>query len=102
MSKKVTIDNIPDFELDDYLQNEEDITEYLTQVLANGDTNELLRAIGYIAKARGMSQLAQDSGLGRESLYKALREGSKPQFDTVFKVLRALNINLKAVPAITP
>lgn len=101
MSKKIAIDTLAEFEMEDYLQDEEDIAEYLSQVLADGDTNELLRAIGYIAKARGMTQLAQDSGLGRESLYKALREGSKPQFHTVFKVLRALNINLKATTAAT-
>lgn len=102
MNKKIAIDTLAEFEMEDYLQDEEAIAEYLNQVLADGDTNELLRAIGYIAKARGMTQLAHDSGLGRESLYKALREGSKPQFDTVFKVLRALNINLKATTAATP
>ena len=70
--------------------------------MADGDSEEFLRAIGYVAKARGMTQIAKDSGLGRESLYKAFRKGSKPQFETVFKVLSALNIDLKAVPKHIP
>lgn len=86
-----------EFDLADVLDSEEAVSEYLSQVLADGDNDELLRAIGYIAKARGMAQIARDSGLGRESLYKALRVGSHPQFDTILKVLKALNIDLKAV-----
>ena len=86
-----------EFDLADVLDSEEAVSEYLSQVLVDGDNDELLRAIGYIAKARGMAQIARDSGLGRESLYKALRVGSRPQFDTVLKVLKALNIDLKAV-----
>jgi probable addiction module antidote protein len=61
------------------------------------DADELLRAIGYVAKARGMAQLARESGIGREGLYKALRAGSHPQFETIIKVLHSLNINLVAV-----
>lgn len=87
------------FDLADYLQNDEDIAEYLTQVLADGDTDELIRAIGHVAKARGMSQIAKDSGLGRASLYKALAPGAQPRFDTVLKVMRALNIELHAAPS---
>ena len=51
------------FDVADYLQTDEDIVEYLSQVLSEGDTDELVRAIGYVAKARGMSQIAKDSGL---------------------------------------
>jgi len=87
------------FDLADYLQNDEDIAEYLTQVLADGDTDELIRAIGHVAKARGMSQIAKDSGLGRASLYKALAPGAQPRFDTVLKVMRALKIELHAAPS---
>lgn len=89
------------FDVADYLQNDEDIAEYLTQVLADGDTDELIRAIGYVAKARGMSQIAKDSGLGRASLYKALAPGAQPRFDTIVKVLRALQIELHAAPSHT-
>lgn len=87
------------FDLTDLLDSDEAIAEYLSQVLADGDTGELLRALGYIAKARGMSKLAEDSGLGRESLYKALRPGAKPAFDTVSKVVKALGIELQVRPA---
>ena len=87
------------FDVADYLQTDEDIAEYLTQVLADGDIDELIRAIGYVAKARGMSQIAKDSGLGRASLYKALAPGAQPRFDTVLKVMRALNIELHATPS---
>lgn len=98
MSKDNLLTQATEFDLSDYLTSEEDIAEYISQVLADGDSEELLRAIGYIAKARGMTQLAKDTGLGRESLYKAFRKGAKPQFETVYKVLSALNIDLKAVP----
>ncbi|MNP57343.1 hypothetical protein D3C76_1521660 [compost metagenome] len=67
-------------------------------MLADGDTEELIRAIGYVAKARGMSQIAKDSGLGRESLYKAFAPGAKPRFDTMLKVIHALGIDLLAQP----
>jgi len=87
------------FDPADYLDNEAVISEYLTQVMADGDADELLRAIGHVAKARGMAQIAKDAGLGRESLYKALRQGAKPRFDTVLKVLGALGVRLHAVPA---
>lgn len=86
------------FDLADYLQTDEDIAEYLSQVLDEGDIDELLRAIGHVAKARGMAQIAQVSGLGRESLYKALAPGAKPRFDTILRVVHALGVNLHARP----
>lgn len=95
MSKAALID----FDMANYLDGEEAIAEYLSQVLADGDTDELIHAIGHIAKARGMSQIAKDSGLGRESLYKAFAPGAKPRFDTVMKVIRALGVDLHAQPA---
>lgn len=79
------------------LRTDEDIASYLSMVLEDGDTDELIHALGYIAKARGMTQIAKETGLGRESLYKALRSGSRPQFDTILKVLKSLNFDLKAV-----
>jgi probable addiction module antidote protein len=65
---------ISPFDMSQYLDSEETIAEYLTQVLEDGDTDELIHAIGHIAKARGMSQIAQESGLGRESLYKTFAQ----------------------------
>ena len=89
---------ITDFDLTALLDSEEAISEYLSQVLAEGDSDELIRAIGHVAKARGMAQIARDSGLGRESLYKAFAPGARPRFDTVVKVMRALGVELTAQP----
>ena len=83
------------FDISQYLDSEEMIAEYLSQVLRDGDTNEFLEAIGYIAKAKGMSQIAKDTGLGRESLYKAFQEGAKPRFETVMKVVNSLGVKLQ-------
>lgn len=85
------------FDIAQYLDNKEMIAEYLSQVLEDGDMDELLEAIGNIAKAKGISQIAADTGLGRESLYKTFQAGSKPRFETVMKVLHSLGINIKAV-----
>ena len=87
------------FDMARYLSSDEAIAEYLTQVLADGDSDELLSAIGHIAKAKGMAQVAKDAGLGRESLYKALAPGAKPRFDTILRVARALGVTLIATPA---
>jgi len=80
------------------LDSDEAISEYLSQVLDDGDSDELLRALGYIAKAKGMAMIAKESGLGRESLYKALSPGSKPRFDTILKVIKALGVKLHVEP----
>lgn len=85
------------FDMAEQLRDDADIAAYLSMVLEEGDTEELIAAIGHIAKARGMTQIAKESGLGRESLYKALRSGSRPQFDTILKVLKALGLELKIV-----
>ena len=66
------------------------IAEYLNTVLADGDESAMIAAIGHIAKSIGMTKIAQETGLSRPSLYKALSEGSKPQFNTIIKILRAL------------
>lgn len=97
MSKSINVADLPEFDMATQLRDENDIAEYLSIVLEEGDSDELIRAIGHVAKARGMTQIAKDTGLGRESLYKALSAGSKPRFETILLVLRALNINLKAV-----
>ncbi len=81
-----------------YLTDDEAIAEYITAVLEIGDTDLLLAALGDVARARGMAQVARDAGLGRESLYKSLTPGAKPRFDTVLKVARALGVRLCARP----
>ena len=90
--KKVT-----KFDIAEYLDNDEMIKEYLNTVLEEGDSKDIITALGYIAKALGMSKIAEETGLSRPSLYKALSEGAKPQFETILKVLRAIggNLNLK-------
>ena len=84
------------FDIADYLETEEDIVEYLNQVLADGDAAELARALGHCARARGMTRMAKDTGLTREALYKALRPGAAPRFDTIQRVARALGIRFVA------
>jgi probable addiction module antidote protein len=81
-----------------YLDSDEAIAEYMTAVLEADDPDLLLLALGDVARARGMAQVAKDAGLGRESLYKALTPGAKPRFDTVFKVARALGVKFTAHP----
>ena len=82
------------FDAADYLDSEEIIAEYLTAALEDTNLDVFLAAIGDVAKARGMSAIAQSSGLGRESLYKALAPGAKPRYDTILKVLRSLGVKL--------
>jgi len=82
------------FDLSRHLDSEQAMAEYLSQVLADGDNDELIRAIGHIAKAKGMAAVAKESGLGRESLYKALSEGSQPRFETITKVINALGLKM--------
>lgn len=79
-----------------YLTDDKAIAEYVTAVLEANDSDLLLLALGDVARARGMAQVAKDAGLGRESLYKALAPGAKPRFDTVLKVARALGVKLSA------
>jgi probable addiction module antidote protein len=83
------------FDAADYLDNDEAIAAYLTAALEDEDPNIFLVAVKDVARARGMTQLAKDTGLGRESLYKALAPGAKPRYDTLLKVLRALDISLQ-------
>ena len=84
------------FDAADYLDDEETIAEYITAALEEPDPDVFLTAVRDVARARGMAQLAKDSGLGRESLDKALRPGAKPRYDTMLKLLHALGIKLSA------
>ncbi len=87
-------EKITDFDLAAYLDSEETIAEYLTAILEENDPDLLLSALSDVAKARGMSIVARESGLGRESLYKALAPGAKPRFETIMKVMHALGVKL--------
>ena len=87
------------FDAADYLDDEETIAAYLSEALEDPDPDTFLIAVRTVARARGMTQLAKDSGLGRESLYKALTPGAKPRYDTMMKVIRALGVKLHAEAA---
>jgi probable addiction module antidote protein len=78
------------FDIADYLDSNELIAEYLNAVLEEGNDAEIITAIGNVAKAIGMTKIAEETGMSRPSLYKALSEGAKPQFSTIMKVLKAV------------
>ncbi len=79
----------------EYLKTDADIANYLEAVFEDGDPALVAAALGDVARAKGMSQIAQTAGLGRESLYKALSPEGNPEFATVLKVIRALGLKLK-------
>lgn len=83
---------ITKFDVSDHLDNEEVIAEYLAAALEDANPDVFLAALADVAKARGMAQLAKDSGLSRESLYKTLSPGAKPRFDTIMKITKALGV----------
>ncbi len=82
------------FDASDYLDNEVTIAEYLAAALENPDQDAFLVAVRDVAKARGIANVAEKAGLGRESLYKTLTPGTKPRFDTVRRLLAALGVKL--------
>lgn len=88
--------DLEDFDAADYLTNEETIAAYLTEVMNNGTFTQLGAAVGTVARARGMAEIAKSSGLSREALYKALRPNSHPRFETISKVCKALGVRLVA------
>ena len=89
------------FDFADYLDNKEMIASYLNTVLEEGTNDEIVIAIGHVAKAIGMTKIAEETGLSRPSLYKALSDGAKPQFSTILKVLRAVGGQIKINPITT-
>ena len=88
------------FDIADYLDNKEMIAEYLNSVLEEGDNNDIITAIGHIAKAIGMSQISKETGLSRPSLYKALSDGAKPQFATIMKILKVSGGQIQVTPKV--
>jgi len=89
------------FDIADYLDNNEMIAEYLNTVLEEGSDTDLVTAIGHVAKAIGMTKIAEETGMSRPSLYKALSEGAKPQFSTILKVLKAIGGQIHINPVTT-
>jgi probable addiction module antidote protein len=98
MKRKTPVSELPEFDAAEYLNSEQDVAAYLTSVLEENDPALLAAALGDIARARGMTQVAKESGITREALYKALRPGSEPRFDTVSRVCAALGVRLVAQP----
>ena len=83
----------------EHLSSKEEMAAYLEAALEDGDSGVIAAALGDIARSKGMTQLAKDTGLGRESLYKSLSSEGNPELATVLKVVGALGLRLHAVPA---
>ncbi|MHB1092619.1 addiction module antidote protein [Thiobacillus sp.] len=98
MAKKIKIADLPEFDAAEYLDDEQAIAAYLTAMLEENDPALLAAALGDIARARGMTEIAKASGLTREALYRALRADAQPRFDTVSRVCAALGVKLVAQP----
>lgn len=98
MAETLTIETSP-FDVADYLATPEDAAAYLSAVLEDGDAAEFKAALGAIARSRSMRTIAETAGLGRESLYKALAPDGNPTFDTVLRVMAALDMRLSATLA---
>jgi probable addiction module antidote protein len=97
--RKIKASTLPTFDVADYLDDEATVAEYLSAVIEENDPGLFAAALGDVAKARGMSDIAQASGLAREALYKALRPGAHPRFETVQRVCAALGLKLEVRPA---
>lgn len=82
----------------DYLESDEDIAYFLEAAFDDGDPAVITAALGAVARAKGMTQLAKDTGLAREALYRSLSAEGKPEFTTVLKVMKAFGLRLAAVP----
>ncbi len=96
MAKKIRSSDLPEFDIAEHLDSEQAMAEYLTVVLEENDPDALAGALGSIARARGMSEIAKASGITREALYRALRPGALPRFDTISRVCTALGVKLVA------
>ena len=98
MRKAINVDDLPEFDPAQYLDNKESIAVFLTGILEVNDAALLASALGDIARARGMTEIAKAAGITREALYKALRPDSAPRFDTISRVCTALGVRLVAQP----
>jgi probable addiction module antidote protein len=98
MTQRIKLDDLPEFDAAPYLDSETSIAAYLTDILDANDAALLASALGDIARARGMTEIAKSAGITREALYRALRPDSAPRFDTVSRVCAALGVRLVAQP----
>ncbi|MBI5634334.1 MAG: putative addiction module antidote protein [Nitrospirae bacterium] len=97
--KKAKVKTVP-WDAAEHLKTDEDMAAYLEAAIEDGDPSVISAAVGDIAKAKGMSQIARETGLGRESLYKALSPGGNPEFATILKVVRALGLKFHVEAAV--
>ena len=99
MTQRIKVEDLPEFDAAPYLDSEAAIAAHLTDILQANNPALLAAALGDIARARGMSEIAKASGLTREALYKALRPDAQPRFDTISRVCAALGVRLVAQAA---
>ncbi|MGB5707244.1 MAG: addiction module antidote protein [Arenicellales bacterium] len=85
------------FDVSEYLDSPEMIAEYLNAALEEGDTEYLMKALGNVAKAKGMANIAEETGLGRESLYKAVSGSVNPKLETVQRIFHAVGVDIKVI-----
>lgn len=93
-----SIRDMPRFDAADYLDSPEARADYMAAALEEGDAAEIRRALGTVARSLGMTAVAEEAGLGRESLYKALGAAGNPEFVTVLKLMKAMGLKLSALP----
>jgi probable addiction module antidote protein len=99
MTKRVRVSDLHTFDVTEHLDSEQAIAQYLAIVLEENDPSALVEALGDAARAHGMTTVAAASGITREALYRALRPGAQPRFDTVQRVCSALGLRLTVTPA---
>jgi probable addiction module antidote protein len=102
MAKKAVANKTTRFDAADYLNSEKRQAAYITMALESGDADFVRDALGLVARARGMGEIARNAGLNRESLYKALGASGNPEFATVMRIVRALGLKLSAQAAQAP
>ena len=95
----IKVSELQDFDPAEYLENEEAMAEYLTAIIEENNPALLAAALGDIARARGMTEIAHASGITREALYKALKPDAQPRFDTIARVCTALGLKISVAPA---
>jgi probable addiction module antidote protein len=98
MRKRIKVADLPEFDSAPYLDSEAAVAAYLTEIIEANDASLLAAALGDIARARGMTEIAKSAGITREALYKALRPESAPRLDTVRRVCAALGVRLVVRP----
>ena len=98
MTNDLKLDDLKVWDASEHLDSEEMVFAYVNAAMEEGDPALLTAALGDVARARGMTEIAKASGLGREALYKALRSGANPRFETINRVCTALGVKLVAQP----